>query len=161
MSNVVYSQKICSNYPFFTGALAEVQITVTPTVNLGTDDVSVACQFSTNDSAITDVNSIQMYSNTSAPLGSEESKIVSIVYDRSSNAGLIAWQHSGLESRANVSGNVDSPQSSLLHLHIPASQVLCEDGAAYRCQFSVTRSGSPLSLQQDAVVSVRGVFPAN
>uniref|UniRef100_A0A8W8KTE3 Ig-like domain-containing protein n=1 Tax=Magallana gigas TaxID=29159 RepID=A0A8W8KTE3_MAGGI len=138
----------------FLGSLAEVQITVSPSVTLGRDELGVACQYNTSDTAITDVNSIQMYSNASGLLGSEDSKIVSIVYDRSSNAGLISWQHSGIEGRANVSGNVDSPSSSLLHLHVPASNVLCEDGVTYRCEFSVTRSGSPLIQHRDATITV-------
>ncbi|XP_011455330.3 mucin-22 isoform X1 [Magallana gigas] len=138
----------------FLGALAEVQITVSPSVTIGRDELGVACQFNTSDTAITDVNSIQMYSNASGLLGSEDSKIVSIVYDRSSNAGLISWQHSGIEGRANVSGNVDSPSSSLLHLHVPASNVLCEDGVTHRCEFSVTRSGSPLIQHRDATITV-------
>lgn len=140
------------------GALAEVEITVSPSVTIGRDELGVACQYNTSDNAITDVNSIQMYSNASSMLGSEDSKIVSIVYDRSSNAGLISWQHSGIGGRANVSGNVDSPLSSLLHLHVPASNVLCEDGATYRCEFSVTRSGSPLIQHRDATITVLGVI---
>lgn len=140
------------------GALAEVQITVSPSVTLGRDELGVACQYNTSDTAITDVNSIQMYSNASGLLGSEDSKIVSIVYDRSSNAGLISWQHSGIEGRANVSGNVDSPSSSLLHLHVPASNVLCEDSVTYRCEFSVTRSGSPLIQHRDATITVLGII---
>ncbi|XP_062572043.1 serine-rich adhesin for platelets-like [Saccostrea cucullata] len=137
------------------GALGEVHINVTNSINLGQEDLTVACRYITNDPAVTDVNSIQLYRNTSGLLGSEESKTVSIVYDRGSNAGLISWQDSGVEIRANISGNVDSLLSSILLLHIPANQVLCEDGATYRCEFSVTRSGSPLVEFNDATILTR------
>lgn len=134
-----------------------MQITVTPVVNLGQDELSVGCRYVTNDSAVSDVNSIQIYRNTSAILGSEASKTVSIVYDRGSNMGLISWQDPGVQDRANVSGNVDSPESSLLHLQIPANNVLCDDSALYRCTFSVTRSGTPLVEFMDAVITTRGL----
>ncbi|XP_021358057.1 uncharacterized protein LOC110453439 [Mizuhopecten yessoensis] len=115
-----------------------VSLSAPATLDIGQADLSLRCEFS-DTTGISDVNSIQFYRDASASMGSEESKIVSVDYNRTISGSVVQWQDHQLELRGSASGYLDTVMSANLELNLTNTE--CNDSSTYRCTIYVTTSG--------------------
>ncbi|XP_033757858.1 uncharacterized protein LOC117340218 [Pecten maximus] len=107
-------------------------------------DLSLRCEI-TDGTGLSDINSIQFYRYAS--VGSEETKIVSVDYNRTIDGSVVQWQDATLESRGTAAGYLDSVMSASLELNLTRTE--CNDSSTYRCTAYVLTSGGVDVLNDD------------
>ncbi|XP_069115851.1 uncharacterized protein [Argopecten irradians] len=114
-------------------------------------DFSMRCELS-DTTGISDINSFMIYRDADAALGTDESKIVSVDYNRSISGSVVQWQNSMLELRGAASGNVDAVDSAFIELNL--TQSVCNDSATYRCTAFVTTGGVTIISDDQSIGAI-------
>ncbi|XP_060079828.1 uncharacterized protein LOC132559226 [Ylistrum balloti] len=124
-------------------------LTAPDTLEIGKSDLSMRCEIS-DVTGISDITSIQFYRDARATLGSEESKIVSVDYNRTISGSVVQWQDSTLESRGSAFGYLDTVQSTVLELNLTNTE--CNDSSTYRCTAYVMTPGGVAVLNDEKMI---------